>query len=194
MGKSRGSAVQIIAGPGSGKTTELVTQIASSLTDATNQDKSVIACTFTRKAAEELVQKLELKVGSAVLNSGRLLVGTIHSISLRLLRDFRPEDFLDWEVIAEESQVPYVHSKLMMFGFNESEVRGQPSWDVAREISRIFTVLTDESIDPEEVLKKIRDSTHSVDQEAKVLLERIKMLTISRTKYLVSSVDMVQNW
>ena len=173
MLKTRGNAVQIIAGPGSGKTTELVAQIAASLTDNANQDKSVIACTFTRKAAEELVQKLEQKVGSAVLNSGRLLVGTIHSISLRLLRDFRPEDYLDWEVIAEESQVPYVHSKLMMFGFNESEVRGQPSWDVAREISRIFTVITDENIKPEEVLKKIRDSTHSLDQEAKVLLERI---------------------
>ncbi len=173
MVKSRGSAVQIIAGPGSGKTTELVAQIVSSLTDTMNQYKSVIACTFTRKAAEELVQKLEQEVGSAVLNSGRLLVGTIHSISLRLLRDFRPEDYLDWEVIAEESQVPYVHSKLMMFGFNESEVRGQPSWDVAREISRIFTVLTDESIGPEEVLEKIRNSTHLSNPEAKVLLERI---------------------
>lgn len=102
MVKPSGSAVQIIAGPGSGKTTELVAQIALSLTDTMNQDKSVIACTFTRKAAEELVQKIEQEVGSAVSNSGRLLVGTIHSISLRLLRDFRPEDYLDWEVIAEE--------------------------------------------------------------------------------------------
>ena len=150
-----GGSVQIIAGPGSGKTTELVTQIALALTDVKKQDESVIACTFTRKAADELVQKLEEKVGSAVLNSGRLLVGTIHSVALELLRDFKPEDYLDWEVIAEESQVPYVHSKMMMFGFDESEVRRQPSWDLASEISRIFTVLTDEGIDPEKVLNRL---------------------------------------
>ena len=168
-----GGSVQIIAGPGSGKTTELVTQIAVALTDVKKQDESVIACTFTRKAADELVQKLEEKVGSAVLNSGRLLVGTIHSVALELLRDFKPEDYLDWEVIAEESQVPYVHSKMMMFGFDESEVRRQPSWDLAREISRIFTVLTDEGIDPEKVLNRLRSLPNSISPEEQILLERI---------------------
>ena len=169
-----GEATQIIAGPGTGKTTELVERIAGVLTSVGSQEQSIIACTFTRKAAEELIQKLENKVGPAILNSGRVLVGTIHSISLKLLRDFRPEEYLDWEVIADESQVPYVHSKLMMFGFDETESRGQASWDLAREISRIFEILTDDGINPERVLENIQAATvgaHS--QDDLTILERV---------------------
>ena len=174
MSALSGEAVQIIAGPGTGKTTELVARIATALTALGNQDQSVIACTYTRKAADELVEKLDEKVGSAVINSGRLLVGTIHSISLQLLKEFLPEEYLDWEVIAEESQIPYIHSKLMMFGFDESERRGQAAWDLAREISRIFTTLTDDGIDSERVLEKMRATASSeLSPDDNMMLERI---------------------
>ena len=145
-------AVQIIAGPGTGKTTTLVEQISIALAKIKSEHSSIIACTFTRKAAEELNQRIDQRVGSGPLNDGRLLIGTIHSISLNLLREFVPEEYLDWDVITEESQVPYVHSKLAMFGFDEHETRGQNSWELAREVSRIFTTVTDENIDVEKLL------------------------------------------
>jgi len=167
-----GNAVQIIAGPGGGKTTKLVEQISLALVAIGGENSAIIACTFTRKAAEELIQRLDETVGSGLLNDGRLLIGTIHSISLKILREFVPEEYLDWDVISEESQVPYVHSKLSMFGFDEAETRGQDSWDLAREISRIFTTVTDEKIEIEALLadpksgrdldKKTRDQIHRV--------------------------------
>jgi len=145
-------AVQIIAGPGAGKTTTLVKQISAALAQIESEYSAIIACTFTRKAAEELNQRIDQTVGPGPLNDGRLLIGTIHSISLNILREFVPEEYLDWDVITEESQVPYVHSKLAMFGFDESETRGQNSWEIAREVSRIFTTVTDENIDVEKLL------------------------------------------
>jgi DNA helicase-2/ATP-dependent DNA helicase PcrA len=147
-----GKALQIIAGPGAGKTTKLVEQISFALNKDGGENSAIVACTFTRKAAEELSQRIDQKVGAGRLSDGKLLIGTIHSISLSILREFVPEEYLDWDVISEESQVPYVHSKLSMFGFDDAETRGQASWDQAREISRIFLTLTDENIDVEELL------------------------------------------
>ena len=152
MAHNSRSVVQIIAGPGTGKTTKLVEQISLDLGARGTENSAIIACTFTRKAAEELSQRLDQAVGPGPFNDGRLLIGTIHSISLSLLREFVPEEYLDWDVITEESQVPYVHSKLSMFGFDEAETRGQASWDLAREISQIFTTVTDEGLDVEKLL------------------------------------------
>lgn len=173
MTQKLGNAVQIIAGPGTGKTTQLVERIASALAELRDENSAIIACTFTRRAAEELSQRLEETIGSAQLNSGRILIGTIHSISLTILREFLPEKFSDWDVISEESQVPYVHSKLSMFGFGEDEISGQASWGLAREISRIFTTVTDEDINVEKILanpeksKDLKDETR--DQIYRVL-------------------------
>jgi DNA helicase-2/ATP-dependent DNA helicase PcrA len=156
-----GAAFQIVAGPGSGKTTELISRIASNLVEVQNVEGGIIACTFTRKATEELLQRLEKKVGPTAINSGKLLVGTIHSICLTLLRGTIPEEYIDWDVISEESQVPYVHSKLAAFGFSEPETRGQNSWDLARQMSQIFTTITDEGLNPESILAKIEQSQPS---------------------------------
>jgi len=161
-----GFAQQIIAGPGTGKTTELVAQISDALVDLELKSKSLIACTFTRKSAEELSQRIESVVGKFTLNSNRLMIGTIHSICLQLLREYVPEDYSDWDVLAEESQIPYVHSKLLVFGFGEEDIRGQSGWDLARECSRIFTTITDEEIDSEIVLSRLAD-TH-VDTPSKL--------------------------
>lgn len=152
MAHKFGRAVQIIAGPGAGKTTQLVNRILSSRSQLGGADSAIVACTFTRKAAEELKQRLDKEVGSGPLNDGTILIGTIHSICLSLLREFVPEKYLDWDVIPEESQVPYVHSKLSMFGFDESDISGQRSWALAQQISRIFTTITDEGIDVEKCL------------------------------------------
>jgi len=153
-----GSAFQIVAGPGAGKTTELISRIAKNLVEVQDVEGGIIACTFTRKATEELLQRLEKKVGPTAINSGKLLVGTIHSICLTLLRDAVPEEYIDWDVMSEESQVPYVHSKLAAFGFSESETRGQDSWELARQIGQIFTTITDEGLDTDALLAKMQKS------------------------------------
>lgn len=89
----RGSHVQIIAAAGAGKT-EVVSQRVASLLQ-TEPPESVVAFTFTDKAAEELKERIRQRVtatlgGGATDQLARLFVGTIHSYCFRLLQTHVP--------------------------------------------------------------------------------------------------------
>ena len=73
----------IIAGAGSGKTRVLTYRIAH-LIKAHNEDPfSILALTFTNKAAKEMRQRIESEVGNDARN---LWMGTFHSVFARILR------------------------------------------------------------------------------------------------------------
>jgi DNA helicase-2/ATP-dependent DNA helicase PcrA len=72
----------IVAGPGSGKTRVLTYRIAHLLQNGTNPF-SILALTFTNKAAESMRNRIE----AITHNSARsLFMGTFHSVFARLLR------------------------------------------------------------------------------------------------------------
>jgi DNA helicase-2/ATP-dependent DNA helicase PcrA len=74
----------VIAGAGSGKTTVLTRRIAWLLSELRQPPWSIMAVTFTNKAAAEMKTRLEKLVGEATAK--RLTIGTFHSISARMLR------------------------------------------------------------------------------------------------------------
>lgn len=74
----------VVAGAGSGKTTVLTRRVAYLLAELKQPPWSVLAVTFTNKAAAEMKSRLEALVGEAV--GKRLTIGTFHSICARLLR------------------------------------------------------------------------------------------------------------
>jgi DNA helicase-2/ATP-dependent DNA helicase PcrA len=77
--------VLIVAGAGSGKTRVLTSRIALIL--ARGEDPSrVMALTFTKKAANEMKERIALMVGKR--NAWRLFMGTFHSIFIRFLREY----------------------------------------------------------------------------------------------------------
>ncbi|WP_229023114.1 ATP-dependent helicase [Actinomarinicola tropica] len=89
----RGSHIQIIAAAGAGKT-EVVSQRIASLLE-TEPPESIVAFTFTDKAAEELKerirQRVTAKLGEGATDQlGRLYVGTIHGYCFRLLQSHVP--------------------------------------------------------------------------------------------------------
>ena len=73
----------IIAGAGSGKTRVLTTRIAYMLAQGVSPH-SILALTFTNKAANEMRERIEMMVGS---KSRYISMGTFHSIFSRILRE-----------------------------------------------------------------------------------------------------------
>lgn len=73
----------ILAGAGSGKTTVLVHRIAHIIKDLGAAPWSVLAITFTNKAAGELKSRLEKMLGGPAEN---IWAGTFHSCCMRILR------------------------------------------------------------------------------------------------------------
>jgi len=94
----------VLAGAGSGKTRVLVHRIAWLLTVEHQSPHSVLAVTFTNKAAKEMRYRIESLLGDQL---GRIWIGTFHGIAHRLLRmhysDVKlPENF---QVIDSDDQL-----------------------------------------------------------------------------------------
>ncbi len=80
-------AVAVIAGPGAGKTKTLVERIAFLIEQRRVKPSQITAVTFTNKAAAEMRQRLEARLGGKRAVQG-LTVGTFHAICLeRLTRE-----------------------------------------------------------------------------------------------------------
>ena len=77
--------VLIVAGAGSGKTRVLTSRIAYILEQGCDPS-SVLALTFTKKAASEMKERIALMVGER--KARKLYMGTFHSVFIRFLREF----------------------------------------------------------------------------------------------------------
>ena len=77
--------VLIVAGAGSGKTRVLTSRIAYILEQGCDPS-SVLALTFTKKAATEMKERIALMVGER--KARRLYMGTFHSVFIKFLKEF----------------------------------------------------------------------------------------------------------
>lgn len=85
----KGPAI-VIAGPGTGKTRVLTHRIVDLIQNRGVSPASVMAVTFTRRAADEMWERVvDLSSGGEELVP--LRVGTFHSTALDLLREYAPE-------------------------------------------------------------------------------------------------------
>ena len=90
---ARERTVAVIAGPGTGKTRTLVDRIAR-LTEEGTPPSHIAAVTFTNKAARQLRERLEKRLGKRTARA--VTVGTFHALCLRLLEKWRgPVTLLD---------------------------------------------------------------------------------------------------
>ena len=112
--------VLVLAGAGSGKTRVLVHRIAWLLAAENATPYSIMAVTFTNKAAGEMRGRIEQLLG---IPSSGMWVGTFHGIAHRLLRAHWKEAGLSqqFQVMDSEDQLRAVRRVIREMGLDESQ-------------------------------------------------------------------------
>jgi superfamily I DNA/RNA helicase/RecB family exonuclease len=86
-----GGPLLVLAGPGTGKTTTLVEAIARRIEEGAAPDQ-VLALTFSRKAAEQLRDRVTARVGRTMSTA---MSSTFHSFAYGLIRRYSPPELYE---------------------------------------------------------------------------------------------------
>lgn len=111
--KSDQRRLLVIAGAGSGKTEVMARRIAWWVSVTGVAKDTIVAFTFTERAAEEMKFRIRRHIQSVTpptedVTLGGMYVGTIHGYCLKLLRELRPDDYHNYDVIDEGSRLALV--------------------------------------------------------------------------------------
>lgn len=147
----------IIAGPGAGKTFTLVERIVHLIQNGVAPEQILVA-TFTEKAAAELVTRVSnraLELGVKI-NLHSMYIGTLHSIFLRLLEEFREFtrlkrnyrlfDQFDQQYFLYRNSQPYLEAD------SETRLLGRPStssWLKVKKLIGYLNQVSEEYLDVE---------------------------------------------
>jgi DNA helicase-2/ATP-dependent DNA helicase PcrA len=144
----------IIAGPGSGKTFTLVERIIYLLQQGITAGKIMVS-TFTEKAAAELITRISnrsLELGIKA-NLNEMYVGTLHSIFLRILEDYREYTRLkrSYRILDQFDQQYLIYSNLNTFealdGFELLVSERLSRWRKAGAIMGLVNKVSEEYLD-----------------------------------------------
>ena len=92
--------LQVVAGPGTGKTEALVSRVVELLKRGVPAD-SIMIVTFTRKAAEEFELRLLEKAQNEGVDPLGVYCGTLHSLCFQVMEEFGYEELLKKKLIED---------------------------------------------------------------------------------------------
>ncbi|WP_017663891.1 ATP-dependent helicase [Porphyrobacter sp. AAP82] len=150
--------VLIVAGPGSGKTFCLVERTANLLASRDVAPERVLISTFTEKAAKELKTRItdKLQRGNTKINPLDLTVGTLHSIFLDIIDEFRAFSRIrrNYTILDQFDQQYFLFQRMPEFrqidGL-EAFLRPSPgisSWRVAERLGEYLNKISEEAVAP----------------------------------------------
>ncbi|CAE8595241.1 unnamed protein product, partial [Polarella glacialis] len=117
----------VFAGPGSGKTLFLAARISKALAEGVAPPQSIVAVTYTRKAAAELSLRVKRLAGCG---GGKVWVSTLHALALRLLRDAgQVQGGAPWRVVSEQERRQVARCLMDRFGESLGPLLGQGRQD-----------------------------------------------------------------
>jgi DNA helicase-2/ATP-dependent DNA helicase PcrA len=131
--RSTARRMLLVAGAGSGKTEVMARRVAWWLVDGIPKD-SIVAFTFTEKAAEEMKFRIRRYVELITPEGtdttlGGMYIGTIHSFCMKLLKDLAPSDYHNYEVVDEIARYALVqqrfHNLLGLLSFQKAISQGK---------------------------------------------------------------------
>lgn len=114
------SNMLVLAGAGSGKTRVLTHRIAWLMQVEQQSPYSILAVTFTNKAAAEMRERVEKVVGT---NMGRMWIGTFHGLAHRLLRTHYQDANLPqtFQIIDSDDQLRLLKRILKSLNLDEKQ-------------------------------------------------------------------------
>lgn len=173
----RGSDLQVIACAGSGKTESIARRIAALIGEGAPPD-SIVAFTFTERAATELKNRIGRRISDAVghqalARSSPLYVGTIHAYCFRLLQDHVPK-YGNYDVLDEHRHAGLLSREYRSLGLSRL---GNQHWRPILDFKRTVDVIDNELIDC-----SLLDGTPLADvyREYRAMLDRFHFLTFGR--------------
>lgn len=99
-----GGPLLVQAGPGTGKTRTLTSRIAFLIREKSVTPRSILALTFTHRAAGEMRERLEAVLGKDL--SERIFIGTFHALGFDMVRqEWRRLGFENRPVLYDEDEV-----------------------------------------------------------------------------------------
>lgn len=173
--RHRGSHMQIIAAAGSGKTEVVSQRVVDLLADEVSP-RSIVAFTFTERAAEELKQRIatrvEERLGAQALDLlVGLFVGTIHSYCFQLLQHYVPR-YETFDVVDENQFTALLSREANRLGVRELDDRNRLFASI-EAFARSVDVVENELIDPATVPSQFGDVLRSYLD----MLERYRLMT-----------------
>jgi DNA helicase-2/ATP-dependent DNA helicase PcrA len=170
-----GGHMQIIAGAGSGKT-EVVAQRVVELFANGAPAESIVAFTFTERAAAELKERIggrvEQRLGRAALDRlNRLFVGTIHAYCFRLLQQHVGR-YETYDVLDENQMTAFLSREANRLGVRQLDGGNRLFASIAAFLKGV-DIVENELLDPANLPEPFR----SILQGYYEALDRYRLLT-----------------
>ncbi len=121
-------AVLVLAGAGSGKTRVLTARIAHLVADLSIPPENILAITFTNKAANEMKERL-----SAMIDTRKMWVSTIHSMCVRILRAYSEKRGLqeNFSIYSEQERAAVIKQAFSECGYEEESLLKSIKWHIS---------------------------------------------------------------
>lgn len=171
----RGGHLQIIAAAGSGKTEVVSQRVADLLADGLPAN-SIVAFTFTERAAEELsnriAHRVEDRLGRAALDRlAELFVGTIHAFCFRLLQQRVPR-YETYDVLDDNQLTAFLSREAKRLNVRQLDQNNRLFASIAAFLKSV-DVVENELLDP----ATMPDPFGSVLRDYYEVLDRYRLLT-----------------
>jgi len=142
----RGTDLQVIACAGSGKTESISRRVAALIAEGA-EPASIVAFTFTERAASELKDRITRRVADRMGEAfrdrlGPMFVGTIHAYCFRLLQDHVPQ-YGNYDVLDENRHAGFLSREYYRIGLSKLKAK---HWAPIRDFTRTVDVLGNELI------------------------------------------------
>jgi len=142
----RGSDLQVIACAGSGKTESISRRVATLIAEGA-EPASIVAFTFTERAADELKQRITHRVAETMGNGfrdrlGPMFVGTIHAYCFRILQNHVPE-YGNYDVLDENRHAGFLSREHQRLGLSKLKAK---HWAPIRDFMQTVDVISNECI------------------------------------------------